>query len=65
MHPHPAQNETATTIEIEIEVRGRWDALALSELLIPFHGDEVTKNAATYEATKIRNAFCDDQTDNA
>jgi hypothetical protein len=26
-----------TTIEIEIEVQGRWDALALSELLIPFH----------------------------
>jgi hypothetical protein len=22
---------------IEVEVRGRWDALALSELLIPFH----------------------------
>jgi hypothetical protein len=27
--------EPVTTIEIE--VRGRWDALALSELLIPFH----------------------------
>jgi hypothetical protein len=26
-----------TSIEIEIEVQGRWDALALSELLIPFH----------------------------
>jgi hypothetical protein len=34
--PRPsAQCERTTTIEIEIE--GRWDALALSELLIPFH----------------------------
>ena len=34
--PHSDQHEP-TTIEIEIEVKGRWDALALSELLIPFH----------------------------
>ena len=27
--------ERVTTIEIEVQ--GRWDALALSELLIPFH----------------------------
>jgi hypothetical protein len=33
---HPSdQRERVTTIEIE--VLGRWDALALSELLIPFH----------------------------
>jgi hypothetical protein len=35
MHPHPDQHELMTTIEIEVQ--GRWDALALSELLIPFH----------------------------
>jgi hypothetical protein len=35
--PHSAQRKRVTTIEIEIEVQGRWDALALSELLIPFH----------------------------
>jgi hypothetical protein len=34
-HPHPDQHETVTTIEIQVQ--GRWDALALSELLIPFH----------------------------
>jgi hypothetical protein len=33
--PHSEQRERVTTIEIEVE--GRWDALALSELLIPFH----------------------------
>lgn len=27
----------STTTEIEVDVLGRWDALALSELLIPFH----------------------------
>jgi len=26
-----------TSVEIEIEVQGRWDALALSEMLIPYH----------------------------
>jgi hypothetical protein len=37
--PDSDQHERVTTseIEIEIEVHGRWDALALSELLIPFH----------------------------
>ena len=29
------QRESLTTIEIDVD--GRWDALALSELLIPFH----------------------------
>jgi hypothetical protein len=24
-------------VEVEVEVSGRWDALALSELLVPFH----------------------------
>lgn len=34
--PRPSdQRERIMTIEIEVE--GRWDALALSELLIPFH----------------------------
>jgi hypothetical protein len=33
--PSSDQREHTTTIEIEVE--GRWDALALSELLIPFH----------------------------
>jgi hypothetical protein len=34
-HPSPDQREQMTTIEVE--VHGRWDALALSELLAPFH----------------------------
>jgi hypothetical protein len=29
--------ESEPTTTIEIEVQGRWDALALSELLVPFH----------------------------
>jgi hypothetical protein len=33
--PLSDQCDRVTTIEIEVE--GRWDALALSELLIPFH----------------------------
>jgi hypothetical protein len=32
---HPDQHERPTAIEIEVQ--GRWDALALSEVLIPFH----------------------------
>jgi hypothetical protein len=35
--PPSKQRRSVTTIELEIEVQGRWDALALSELLIPFH----------------------------
>ena len=33
--PHSERRRQKTTIEIEVV--GRWDALALSELLIPFH----------------------------
>jgi hypothetical protein len=33
--PSSDQREQTTTVEVEVE--GRWDALALSELLIPFH----------------------------
>jgi hypothetical protein len=36
----PATNQSAEVngdVAVEIEVRGRWDALALSEQLIPFH----------------------------
>jgi hypothetical protein len=33
--PSSDQREQATAVEVE--VAGRWDALALSELLIPFH----------------------------
>jgi hypothetical protein len=29
--------EECVEIALEIDVQGRWDALALSELLIPFH----------------------------
>ena len=40
MSAAPATNEAVEAgadVAIEIEVRGRWDALALSEQLIPFH----------------------------
>ena len=33
------------TVEIEIDVDGRWDALALSERLIPFHSFLVQRTA--------------------
>jgi hypothetical protein len=33
----PAEDEASVEAAIEIDVDGRWDALALSELLIPFH----------------------------
>jgi hypothetical protein len=33
--PSADQRELVTTIEVEVD--GRWDALALSEALIPFH----------------------------
>jgi hypothetical protein len=33
---HPDQDEPAARIEIQVDVHGRWDALALSELLIPY-----------------------------
>jgi len=32
-----AEGDNATAIEIEIDLDDRWDALALSEELIPFH----------------------------
>jgi hypothetical protein len=34
---HTQVASEVTTTEIEVDVQGRWDALALSELLIPFH----------------------------
>lgn len=34
---HHRVNATEMRVTIEIEVEGRWDALALPELLIPFH----------------------------
>src|ERR671924_52729 len=33
----PAGAVTEETVAVEVDVRGRWDALALSELLVPFH----------------------------
>ena len=33
----PPSDQRDRMMAIEIEVEGRWDALALSELLIPFH----------------------------
>lgn len=33
----PVEREASVEAAIEIAVDGRWDALALSELLIPFH----------------------------
>jgi hypothetical protein len=33
----PVGAEATVRIAVEIDVDGRWDALALSELLIPFH----------------------------
>jgi hypothetical protein len=33
--PVVAEEDVGTTVEIEVD--GRWDAVALSELLIPFH----------------------------
>lgn len=35
MQPRSDRHERITAIEIEVQ--GRWNALALSELLIPFH----------------------------
>jgi hypothetical protein len=34
---HDPTDVRLVAAEVEIDVRGRWDALALSELLIPFH----------------------------
>jgi hypothetical protein len=35
--PAFGDHRVQTEIEIKVDVRGRWDALALSELLVPFH----------------------------
>jgi hypothetical protein len=35
--PGAAAEPSSRSATIEVEVRGRWEALALSELLIPFH----------------------------
>ena len=35
--PAPAVTRHSVTSEVKVDVHGRWDALALSELLIPFH----------------------------
>jgi hypothetical protein len=43
--PYSDLRERSAAIEIEIEVQGRWDALALSELLIPFHSFLVQHDA--------------------
>jgi hypothetical protein len=37
IRPAQAIAETSGALALEIDVRGRWDALALSELLVPFH----------------------------
>ena len=35
--PAPAVGDHSVMAAVEVEVRGRWDALDLSELLVPFH----------------------------
>lgn len=35
--PAPVVSNHGVASEVKVDVRGRWDALALSELLIPFH----------------------------
>ena len=35
--PAPVVTHHSVVSEVKVDVRGRWDALALSELLIPFH----------------------------
>jgi hypothetical protein len=35
--PTPAATDYSVVATLEVDVRGRWDALALSELLVPFH----------------------------
>jgi hypothetical protein len=40
----PGRADAAVAV-VEIDVRGRWDALALSELLIPFHSFLVQRTA--------------------
>ena len=35
--PAPVVADNRVETEVEVNVRNRWDALALSELLVPFH----------------------------
>ena len=35
--PVPAGADSSVGAAVEVRVRGRWDALALSEQLVPFH----------------------------
>jgi hypothetical protein len=35
--PIEAEDDVTTQVEVQVEVRGRWDALALCEMLVPFH----------------------------
>ena len=35
--PASAAADYSVVATLEVDVRGRWDALALSELLVPFH----------------------------
>jgi hypothetical protein len=37
--------EASAVASVEIDVHGRWDALALSEMLIPFHSFLVQQSA--------------------
>jgi hypothetical protein len=46
--PTPVGAEASIGIAVEIDVDGRWDALALSELLIPFHSFLVQHTAGRW-----------------
>jgi hypothetical protein len=37
--------EARADVAVEVDVRGRWDALALSETLVPFHSFLVQRSA--------------------
>jgi hypothetical protein len=37
--------EASADVAVEVDVRGRWDALALSEALVPFHSFLVQRSA--------------------
>ena len=37
--------EARADVAVEVDVRGRWDALALSEALVPFHSFLVQRSA--------------------
>jgi hypothetical protein len=42
------ERDASTEFAVEVEVEGRWDALALSELLVPFHSFLVQKTAVRW-----------------